>query len=100
MAAALKLYVGDSSLDDNTGTYNVVGKVTNQGSQKATIVKVSGAFYNSSDAIVAAAFAYTDPQDLEPGQTTPFNIMVDSPNANEITSSSLNVGSKQYSFLT
>jgi len=35
--------------------------------------------------------------DLEPGQTAPFNIIVDSPIAKKITSASLNVGSKQYS---
>ncbi len=45
-------------------------------------VKVSGAFYNSSDAIVAADFAYTYPPELEPGQTAPFNIIIDIPTAN------------------
>jgi hypothetical protein len=53
-----------------------VGEVTNQGNQKATFVKVSGAFYNSSNKVVAADFTYTDPQDLEPGQTAPFEITV------------------------
>jgi hypothetical protein len=96
LPAALKLSVGDRHLDD-TGTFHVVGKVTNQGSQKATFVKVSVAFYNSSNSIVAAVFVYTDPQDLEPGQTAPFNMIVDSPIAKKITIASLNVGSKQYS---
>ena len=96
LPASLKLTVGDSHLDD-TDAYRIVGEVTNQGNQKATFVKVSGAFYNSSNTIVAADFAYTDPQNLEPGQTAPFEIIVDSPNANKITSASLNVGSKQYS---
>jgi hypothetical protein len=96
LPAALKLSVSDSHLDD-MGAFHIVGKVTNQGSEKATFVKVSGALYNSSNAIVAAVFVYTDPQELEPGQTAPFNIIVDSPIANEITSTSLNVGSKQYS---
>ncbi|MFL6441058.1 MAG: hypothetical protein ACJ702_03770 [Nitrososphaeraceae archaeon] len=45
--------------------YHIVGEVTNQGNQKATFVKVSGSFYNSSDAVVAADFTYTDPKDLE-----------------------------------
>jgi hypothetical protein len=34
---------------------------------------------------------------LEPGQTSPFKITADGPAADEITSASLNVGSKQYS---
>jgi hypothetical protein len=89
----------EASLDTNTDTYNVIGKVTNQGNQKATFAKVSGAFYNSNNTIIAADFAYTSPQDLEPGETAPFNIIADTPADNEITSSSLNVHSKQYSFL-
>jgi hypothetical protein len=78
-------------------TFILFGEVTNQGSQKATFVKVSGAFYNSSNAVVAADFTYTDPQDLEPGQTAPFDIIVNTPTANKITSASVNVGSNQYS---
>ncbi len=71
--------------------------MTNQGNQKATFVKVSGASYNSSKAVIAAGFTYTDPKDLEPGQTGPFVITVIAPTANEITSASLNVDSNQYS---
>jgi hypothetical protein len=47
LPASLKLSVGDSHLD-SIGDFHIVGEVTNQGSQKATYVKVSGAFYNSS----------------------------------------------------
>ncbi len=96
LPASLKLSVGDNHLDD-IGYYHIVGEVTNQGNQKATFVKVSGAFYNSSNVVVAADFTYTDPKDLEPGQTAPFEITVSAPTANEITSASLNVDSNQYS---
>jgi hypothetical protein len=63
LPASLKLSIGDSHLDD-IGYSHIVGEVTNQGNQKATFVKVSDAFYNSSNAVVAADFTYTDPQDL------------------------------------
>jgi hypothetical protein len=63
-----------------------VGEVTNQGNQKAMFVKVSGAFYNSSNTVVAADFTYADPKNLEPGQTAPFEITVNAPTANDITS--------------
>ena len=96
LPASLKLSVGDNHLDD-IGYYHIAGEVTNQGSQKATFVKVSGAFYNSSKAVIAVDFIYTDPKDLEPGQTAPFEIIVNAPTANEITSASLNVDSNQYS---
>ena len=87
-----------SHLDD-IGSYHIVGEVTNQGNEKATFVKVSGAFYNSSNIVVASDFTFTDPQDLEPGQTAPFDITVSAPTANEITSASLDVDSVQYSSL-
>jgi hypothetical protein len=98
LPASLKLSVDNSHLHD-IGAYHIVGEVTNQGSQKATFVKVSAAFYNSSDIVVAADFTYSDPKDLEPGQTAPFEIVVTSVPiiSNEITSASLNVNSEQYS---
>jgi hypothetical protein len=97
LPASLKLSVGDSRLD-SIGFYHVVGEVTNEGNQKTTFVKVSGAFYNSSNVVVAADYTYTDPKDLEPGETAPFEIIVTSATAaNEITSASLDVDSAQYS---
>jgi|SRR5215212_6658538 len=96
LPAALNLSIGDSRLDD-TGAYHIVGEVTNQGSGKATYVKVSGSFYNSSNTIVAADFTYTDPDNLEPGQAAPFEMIVNAPTASDITSASLNVNSNQYS---
>jgi hypothetical protein len=71
--------------------------VTNEGSGKATFVKVSGTFYNSSGSAVAADFTYTDPKDIEPGQTAPFEMVVTSAaTADEIAYASVNVGSDQY----
>jgi hypothetical protein len=96
LPASLKLSVDVSHLD-SIGFYHVVGEVTNQGSGKATFVKVSGTFYNSSGSVVAADFTYTDPKDLEPGQTAPFEMVVTSAaTADKITSASVNVGSDQY----
>ena len=80
-----------------------MGEVTNHGSQKATYVKISGALYNKSNVVVAADFTYTDPKDLEPGQTAPFEIVITSAinaTANEIASASLNVDSDQFSSIS
>jgi hypothetical protein len=97
LSSSLELSVGDSHLD-SIGFYHVIGEVTNQGSGKATFVKVSGTFYNSSGSAVAADFTYTDPKDLEPGQTAPFEMVVTSATtaANKIAYASVNVGSDQY----
>lgn len=98
LPASLKVNVDNSHLHD-IGAYHIVGEVTNHGSQKATFVKVSAAFYNSSNVVVAADLTYTDPKDLGPGQTAPFEIVVTSVpiTSNKITSASLNVNSEQYS---
>lgn len=96
LPAALKLSVGDSHVDD-IGAYHIVGEVTNQGNENATFVQVSGAFYISSDAVVAADFTFTDPKDLEPEQTATFEITVSAPTAIDISSASLNVENEQYS---
>jgi hypothetical protein len=89
--------LSSSSFKDDLAYYHIVGEVTNQGNEKATFVKVSDAFYNSGNTVVASDFTFTDPQDLEPGQTTPFDITVSAPMANEITSASVDVDSVQYS---
>ena len=47
--------------------------------------------------VLAADFTYTDPDNLEAGQSAPFEIIVNAPTANDITSASLNVDSNQYS---
>jgi hypothetical protein len=101
LPTALKLSV-DNSYRDSIGFYHVAGEVTNQGTQKAIFVKVSGTFYNSSGSVVAADFTYTDPKDLEPGQTAPFEIVITSAasTANKIAYALANVGSDQYLSIT
>jgi hypothetical protein len=98
LPATLKVNVDNSHLHD-IGAYHIVGEVTNQGIQKATFVKISAAFYNSSNVVVAADLTYTDPKDLGPGQTAPFEIVVTYVpiTSNKITYASLNVNSEQYS---
>ena len=83
LPASLKLNVGDSHMDE-IGAYHLVGEITNQGNEKAIFVEESGEFYNSSNAVVAADFTFTDPQDLEKGQTTPFEIILSVPTANHL----------------
>jgi hypothetical protein len=76
-----------------------VGEVTNQGDQITKFVEVAGAFYNDQNQVVAVGFSYTDPSDLSPGTTVPFEILVSTPNVNQITSARLNVKSEDYSMI-
>jgi hypothetical protein len=96
--ANLKLNVGDS-FTDSINNYHVVGEVTNQGDQVTKFVKVAGAFYNDQNQLVAVGSSYTDPSDLSPATTAPFEILVTTPNVDQIMSARLNVQSEDYSMI-
>ena len=96
--AKLKLNVGDS-FTDSIDTYHIVGEVTNQGDQVTRFVEVAGAFHNDQNQVVAVGLSYTDPSDLGPGVTAPFEILVSTPNIDQIKSSTLNVQSDDYSMI-
>lgn len=95
----LKLIVDESRLDPR-GVYFVEGSVTNTGNTTANLVKVSAAFYDQNDQVVASAFALASPQNLEPGQTAPFQLVVmDNPNSKDVFYASLNVESIEYTIV-
>ena len=96
--ANLKLNVGDS-FTDSINNYHVVGEVTNQGDQVTKFVKVAGAFYNDQNQLVSVGSSYTDPSDLSPGATAPFEILVTTPNVDQIMSARLNAQSEDYSMI-
>jgi hypothetical protein len=94
-----KLNVGDG-FTDSIDTYHIVGEVTNQGDQITKFVDVAGAFYNDQNQVVAVGYSYSDPSDLGPGATAPFEILVSPPNIDDqIKSSRLNVQSEDYSMI-
>ena len=60
-------------------------------------IDVLYAFYDDKGTVVAAGFTFTEPEDIEAKQTSPFEIIIDEPNAaRKIKSASLNVDSSQY----
>lgn len=91
----LELKVGDGYLDD-IGFYHQVGEVTNNGDRTASFVEVSAAFYDGDGKIVDAAFGYTSPSEINPGQTHSFEIISLSPNGHLIRSTSVNADSNEY----
>jgi hypothetical protein len=54
----------------------VVGEVTNNGPGVSKFTQVSGTFYDNQGKKVATEFTYTDPADLEPGQSAPFDMII------------------------
>ena len=57
---------------------HVVGEVENNTPTLAKFVKVTGTFYNGGNEVVATEFTYTSPQDLDPGDKAPFEIILTS----------------------
>jgi hypothetical protein len=96
--ANLKLNVGDSYYD-SIGSAHVVGEVTNNGPGVSHYTKVSGTFYDDQNKIVATGFTYTDPLDLGPGQSAPFDMIISDDSSANIASGSLNVQSEEYAML-
>jgi hypothetical protein len=96
--ANLKLSVGDSCYD-SIGTAHTVGEVTNNGPSVSHYTKVSGTFYDDQNKTVATGFTYTDPNDLEPGQSAPFDMILSDDSSANIVSGSLNVQSSEYAMM-
>jgi hypothetical protein len=98
----LKLTVGDNYYDD-LGYAHVLGEVTNQGAEVTNFAKISGTFYNDQNKVVGTGFTFTEPSDLAPGQSAPFDLLLTehaSPDRfGEMSSGSLNVQSQQFAMV-
>ena len=102
MPANLKLTVGDKYYDD-IGYAHILGEVTNQGTGTTKFAKVSSSVYNDKEQVVATDFTFTDPPDLLPGQSAPFDIVISEHASTAIYgkmfSGSLNVQSSDYAMI-
>ena len=76
-----------------------MGEVTNNGPGVSHYIKVSGTFYDDQNKIVATGFTYTDPSDLGPGQSAPFDMIISDDSSANIVSGSLNAQSEEYTML-
>lgn len=96
--ANLKLNVGDSYYD-SINSAHVVGEVINNNPSVSKFTKVSGTFYDAQNKVVATGFTYTDPTDLEAGQSAPFDMIISDDTSAEMVSGSLNVQSSEYAMI-
>lgn len=71
----LKVTVGGNYYD-SLGYAHILGEVTNQGTETTQYAKVSGTFYNDQNRVVGTGFTFTDPSDLQPGQSAPFDLLL------------------------
>lgn len=97
--SSLMIVVEETRIDPR-GVYFLEGTATNNGNATATNVRVSAAFYDQNDQVVASAIAPVSPQNLEPGQSAPFQLVVmDNPYSGSIASAKLSVESMEYTIV-
>ena len=65
-----------NSYVDSVGYFHVVGKVENSTPSTAEFVQITGTFYDINNAVVGNQFTYTNPPDISPGATAPFNLIL------------------------
>lgn len=70
--------------------YELTGIVTNNSADTLEFVKISAAFFDANGNLVAAEFGFSDLDELAPGQSSPFDILVFTP-LGEIADFELNV---------
>lgn len=68
--------LSNSSYVDQWGYLHIVGEIKNIGSVKTTFVKIIATFYDQSGSVVDCDFTYSNPDELDPGQVAPFDIML------------------------
>jgi hypothetical protein len=67
---------GESASIDGGGDYHVIGTVVNQSAAAVEFVKVVGIFYGGDGAVVRSDFTYTDLDEIPPGGTDSFDLVV------------------------
>lgn len=66
--------LSSSSYIDDIGYFHVVGEVKNNSPTAVSFVQVSGTFYDVNNKVVETTFTYTNPSDIVPGGTAPFDL--------------------------
>lgn len=95
---ALSISVGHQNID-SINAYHLLGEVTNQGNNTATFVKISAVLFDANHRIIDVVNTYTSPNNLQPGQTAPFDLQSLSPNARQIKFASVSAQSEEYSLI-
>lgn len=68
---------GVSDSEDDLGYYYINGEVENTGTEGVEYVEVVASIYDSGGNIIETNFVYTNPETLDPGDTAPFEFMID-----------------------
>ena len=61
---------------DSLGFFIITGEVQNNGEQVAEFVKIVATLYNANDELLGSDFTYIEPDELAPGATEPFELII------------------------
>ena len=95
--AALKVRIGNHYLDKFGISYIVAGDVTNTGTDTTSYTEVDGIFYYKKGRVIDVTSTYAPQSDLNPGQSTPFELAGSPEGAHKITSFKVFADSSEYS---
>jgi hypothetical protein len=95
--AALKVRIGNHYLDQFGISYTVAGDVTNIGTETTSYTEVDGIFYDKQGRVIDVTSTYPPQSDLNPGQSTPFELSAYPEGAHKITSFKVFADSSEYS---
>ena len=66
--------------------FHIVGEVLNKAQEERTFVKVSATMYDSQNHVIGAHTTYTDPYDIPPGETSPFEFLIGNNDVTDLAS--------------
>jgi len=94
---ALKIKVGNHYPDQFGISYTVAGEVTNAGTETSTYTEIDGIFYNKQGRVIYLTSTFPPQSDLNPGQSTPFELSAFISGSQKISSFKIYADSSEYS---
>jgi hypothetical protein len=76
----------DSGSIDQFDYYHIIGEVRNDSATKVTFVEPVGTLYNAAGAVVGCDFTFVNSTDLNPGQSSAFDMQFVGRNYNDVAS--------------
>ena len=97
--AFLKISIGNTYKDQFGITYNVAGEITNTGQEPTSSVQIYGSFYDKKGRVLETSSTYPPQSDLDPGQSSPFELSAFGSVVDKISSFKIFADSGDYSSL-
>jgi hypothetical protein len=61
---------------DSIGAVHFIGEVVNRGNEAARFVEIIATFYDSQNRVIGTHNTFTNPDNIYPGQSAPFELIV------------------------